>query len=93
LHAYVAGIRLIKKDLRFAEKSFAKWMREKDGTIVKKTVEAYARVFKLAPIVPDKGIQNVLQDLVRVRPDFKEYLGWPEPFRENGPLEKVLRER
>ena len=93
LRAYVAGIHRIKKDLRFAEKSFAKWMREKDATIVKKTVEAYARLFKPAPIVPDKGIQNVIQDLVRARPDFKEYLGWPEPFRENGPLEKVLREK
>jgi hypothetical protein len=89
----VAGIHLIKRDLRFAEKSFGKWMREKDGTIVKKTVEAYAGVFKPAPIVPDKGIQNVIQDLVKARPEFKEYIGWPEPFRENGPLEKVLREK
>lgn len=93
LRAYVAGIRRIKEDQRFAEKSFAKWMREKDGKIVKKTVEAYARVFKTAPVVPDKGIENVIQDLIRMRPEFKEYLGWPEPFRENGPLEKVLRER
>jgi NitT/TauT family transport system substrate-binding protein len=93
LRAYVAGIRLIKKDSRFAEKSFSKWMREKDGMIVKKTVEAYARVFKTEPIVPDKGIQNVIQDLMKARPEFKEYLGWPEPFRENGPLEKVLREK
>jgi len=93
LRAYVAGIHLIKKDLRFAEKSFAKWMREKDAAITKKTVEAYARLFKLAPIVPDKGIDNVIQDLVRARPDFKQYIGWPELFRENGPLEKVLKER
>ena len=93
LRAYVAGIRLIKKDLVFAEKSFSKWMREKNGTIVKKTVEAYARVFKPEPVVPDKGIQNVIQDLIRARPEFKEYIDWPEPFRENGPLEKVLRER
>jgi len=93
LRAYVAGIHLIKKDLRFAEKSFAKWMREKDAAITKKTVEAYARLFKLAPIVPDKGIDNVIQDLVRARPDFKQYIGWPELFRENGPLEKVLREK
>jgi NitT/TauT family transport system substrate-binding protein len=93
LRAYVAGIHLIKRNIRFAEKSFSKWMREKDGTIVKKTVEAYARVFKTQPIVPDKGIQNVIQDLIKARPDFKEYLGWPEPFRENGPLEKVLREK
>lgn len=93
LRAYVAGIHLIKKDLRFAEKSFSKWMREKDGKIIKKTVEAYARVFKPAPIVPDKGIQNVIHDLIKARPEFKEYIGWPEPFRENGPLEKVLKER
>ncbi|HYT57743.1 MAG TPA: ABC transporter substrate-binding protein [Verrucomicrobiae bacterium] len=93
LRAYVRGIHLIKKDLRFAEKSFAKWMREKDSTIAKKTVEAYARLFKPAPIVPDKGIDNVIQDLVKARPDFKQYIGWPEPFRENGPLEKVLKEK
>jgi len=93
LRAYVAGINLIKKDLRFAEKSFAKWMREKDVAITKKTVEAYARLFKPAPIVPDRGIDNVLQDLVKARPDFKQYLGWPELFRENGPLEKVLKEK
>lgn len=93
LHAYVAGIHLIKKDLRFAEKSFAKWMREKDSAVTKKTVESYARLFKTAPYVPDRGIANVIQDLVRARPDFKEYVGWPEPFRENGPLKNVLGEK
>jgi NitT/TauT family transport system substrate-binding protein len=93
LRAYVSGIHLIKKDRRFAEKSFTKWMREKDLTITRKTVESYARLFKTAPVVPDKGIENVIQDLVKARPEFKEYIGWPEPFRENGPLEKVLKER
>ncbi len=91
LRAYVAGIHLIRKDHRFAEKSFAKWMREKDPNIVKRTVGAYAKLFKPAPVVPDKGIENVIQDLIRARPDFKEYLGWPEPFRENGPLERALK--
>ena len=93
LKAYVAGIHLIKKDHRFAEKSFSKWMREKDPTIVKRTVGAYARLFKTAPVVPDKGIENVVQDLIKQRPEFKEYIGWPEPFRENGPLERALREK
>lgn len=93
LRAYVAAIQLIKKDQRFAEKSFAKWMREKDQAITRSTVQAYAKLFKANPIVPDKGIQNVLLDLVKARPDYKEYIGWPEPFRENGPLEKVLKER
>ncbi len=91
LRAYVAGIRLIKNNLSFAEKSFAKWMREKDPAITRKTVESYARLFKPAPIVPDKGIENVIQDLVKARPDFKDYVGWPEPFRENAPLKNVLR--
>lgn len=91
LRAYVAAIHLIKKDVRFAEKAFAKWMREKDAAITRKTVESYARLFKTAPVVPDKGINNVLQDLVKARPDFKQYLDWPELFRENGPLEKVLK--
>ena len=93
LRAYVAAIHLIRKDQNFAEKSFSKWLREKDPAIVKKSVAAYAGLFKPAPIVPDKGIENVVKDLVRKRPEFKEYLGWPEPFRENGPLEKVLREK
>jgi NitT/TauT family transport system substrate-binding protein len=93
LRAYVAGIHLIKKDHKFAEKSFSKWMREKDPSIVKKSVEAYARLFKTAPFVPDKGIENVVKDLIKARPEFKEYLGWPEPFRENWPLERALREK
>ncbi len=91
LRAYVAGIHLIKRDHRFAEKSFAKWMREKDLAIAKRTVQAYARLFKPAPFVPDKGIENVINDLIRMRPEFKEYLNWPEPFRENGPLERALK--
>jgi NitT/TauT family transport system substrate-binding protein len=93
LRAYVKGILLTKKDRLFAEKSFAKWMREKDPAITRKTVESYARLFKAAPVVPDKGIENVVRDLVGMRPAFKEYIGWPEPFRENGPLERALRER
>jgi len=93
LRAYVAGIHLIKKNHQFAEKSFAKWMREKDAAITQRTVQAYAKLFKSAPIVPDKGINNVVLDLVRARPDFKEYIDRPEPFRENGPLERVLKER
>ena len=91
LRAYVGGIHLIKKNHPFAEKSFAKWMREKDSAITKRSVEAYAKLFKTAPIVPDKGINNVVLDLIKARPDFKEYLDRPEPFRENGPLERAMK--
>ena len=91
LRAYVAGIHLLKKDKGFGEKSFAKWLREKDAKVVKRSVAAYASLFKPAPFVPDIGIENVVKDLIRSRPEFKEYLGWPEPFRENGPLQQALR--
>jgi len=93
LRAYVAGIHLIREDHHFAEKSFSKWLREKDPAIVKTSVAAYARLFKPAPVVPDKGIENVIKDLLSKRPEFKQYLGWPEPFRENGPLKRVLAEK
>ena len=93
LRAYVGAIQLIKKNHLLAEKSFAKWMREKDAAITRRTVQAYARVFKSAPVVPDKGIQNVVLDLVKTRPEFKDYLDRPEPFRENGPLQQALREK
>src|SRR5215468_82736 len=93
LRGYIAGINLIKRDHGFAQKSFAKWMREKDLAIVKKTVETYARLYKPVPYVPDKGIDNVLKDMVVKRPELKQYLGWPEFFRENKPLETVLREK
>jgi len=93
LTGYVESIRMIKREHRLAEQSFAKWLREKDPKIVKHAVHAYSRLFKTAPYVPDKGIENVVKDLVTMRPEFKEYLGWPEPFRENGPLERVLRQK
>ena len=90
LRAYVAGIQLIKKDASFAEKSFAKWLREKDAYLIKTTVEAYSKIFKLTPYVPDKGIENVMKDLANRRPVSKEFFGRPELFRDNGPLEKAL---
>ena len=57
---------------------------------VKKTVEAYSRIFKLTPYVPDKGIDNVMKDLANRRSVPKEFIGRFELFRDNGPLEKAL---
>ena len=90
LRAYVNAIQRIKRDPQFAEKTFAKWLREKDPALIKKTVEAYGKLFKPIPNVPDKGIENVLKDLANRRPVPKEFLGRYELFRDNGPLERVL---
>jgi NitT/TauT family transport system substrate-binding protein len=90
LRAYVAGIQLIKRDATFAEKSFTKWLRERDANLVKKTVEAYSKIFKPIPNVPDKGIENVLKDLASRRPVPKEFIGHPELFRDTGPLDRVI---
>jgi NitT/TauT family transport system substrate-binding protein len=90
LRAYVAGIRLIKKDQGLAEKSLVKWLRETDPIAVKKTVEVYSRLFKPSPYVPDKGLDNVMKDLANRRSVPKEFIGRFELFRDNGPLEKAL---
>jgi NitT/TauT family transport system substrate-binding protein len=90
LRAYVAAIQLIRKDRTFAEKSLTKWVRERDPVLVKSTVEAYGKLFKASPYVPDKGIENVLKDLANRRPVPKEFFGRPELFRDNVPLEKAL---
>lgn len=90
IRAYVAAIQLIKKDQAFAERTFAKWLREKDPYLIKKTVESYVKLFKSAPYVPDKGIETVLKDLGSRRPIPREFIGHPELFRDNGPLERAI---
>lgn len=90
LRAYVAAIQLIKKDQNFAEKTFAKWLREKDPYLIKKTVDSYAKLFKSPPYVPDRGIETVMKDLANRRPIPKEFIGRYDLFRDNGPLEKAL---
>ena len=92
LRAYVAGIRSIKKDQALAEKSFSKWLKETDPFVIRKSVEAYTRIFKPLPYVPEKGIENVLKDLANRRAVSKEFFVGPELFRDNRPLEKALRE-
>jgi ABC-type nitrate/sulfonate/bicarbonate transport system substrate-binding protein len=90
LDAYIAAIQLIKKDTSFAERSLAKWTREKDPYILTKSVEGFVPIFKSAPYVPDKGIESVLKDLATRRSVPKEFIGRPELFRDNGPLQRAL---
>jgi len=90
LNAYVAGIQLIKKDQSFAERSLIKWTKDKESPALSKSVEAFRRIFKAAPYVPDKGIETIVKDLANQRPIAKEFIGHPELFRDNGPLEKAL---
>lgn len=90
LGAYIAGIRLIKKDSNSAQRSLAKWTRESDSYVLTKTIEGFAPVFKSAPFVPDKGIENVLKEMANRRSVPKEFIGRPELFRDNGPLQRAL---
>ena len=59
--------------------------------MVTPSVESHRRIFKAAPFVPDKGIDNVLKDLASRRSVPREFFGRPELFRENAPLERVRR--
>jgi NitT/TauT family transport system substrate-binding protein len=90
LRAYVAAMQVIRQDVAFAEKTFAKWLRESDPALIKKTVEAYTKIFKPVPRVPDKGIETVIKDLASRRNIPKEFLNRPDLFRDNVPLERVL---
>jgi hypothetical protein len=40
--------------------------------------------------VPDKGIENVVKDLASRRNVSKEFIGRPELFRDNLPLDRAL---
>ena len=55
-----------------------------------KSLETHARIFKATPYVPDKGIENVLKDLANRRNVPKEFMGRPELFRDNAPLDRAL---
>jgi len=90
LNAYVMAIRMIKKDPNLAEQTLIKWLKEKRTSNLTKSADAFVRLFKPVPYVPDKGIENVLRDLVRQRNVPKEFFGHPELFRDNGPLERAL---
>ena len=90
LNVYVSAIQLIKKDPKLAERTLIKWLKEKESANLTKSVEAFVRLFKPVPYVPDKGIENVLKDLANQRPVPKEFVGHPELFRDHGPLERAL---
>ena len=90
LSAYVAGIQLIKKDTNLGVRSLMKWTKDKESPVLHKSVEAFGRIFKAAPYVPDKGIESIVKDLANQRPVAKEFIGHPELFRDNGPLERAL---
>jgi ABC-type nitrate/sulfonate/bicarbonate transport system substrate-binding protein len=90
LNTYVSAIQLIKKDSKLAERTLIKWLKEKESANLTTSVEAFVRLFKPVPYVPDKGIENVLKDLANQRPVPKEFVGHPELFRDHGPLERAL---
>ena len=90
LNAYVNAIQLIKKDQRLAERALIKWLKEKESPNLTKSLEAFVRLFKPVPYVPDKGIENILRDLALQRSVPKDFIGHPELFRDNGPLERAL---
>jgi NitT/TauT family transport system substrate-binding protein len=90
LNAYVLALQMIRKDQKVAERALVKWLKEKESPNMTKSLEAFIRLFKPVPNVPDKGIENILRDLARQRPVPKEFIGHPELFRDNGPLERAL---
>jgi NitT/TauT family transport system substrate-binding protein len=92
LRAYVDSIHLIKKDRSFTEKAFTKWLRQSDPEIVKRTVQVYTDLFKRVPTVTDGGIKAVLEELNESSPVPKELMNRPDYFRDQAPLERIVKE-
>ena len=92
LKGFVEGISQIKKDRVLAQKIYKKYYQERDDTIVDKVVDVYAKLFKRVPYVPDRGIETVVGELALRVSVPKEFLGRPEMFRDNGPLQKLAKE-
>jgi NitT/TauT family transport system substrate-binding protein len=92
LKAYVEAISQIKKDRILAKKIYKKYYQERDDTIVDKVVNVYAKLFKRIPYVPDRGIETVVHELSLRTPLPKEYIGRPDIFRDNKPLEKLAKQ-
>lgn len=90
LKAYVEAIHLMKRDHASAERVFAKWLRQNDPVVARKTVEAYANLFKPVPKVSDRGIKAVLEEMSLNSPVPKELMARPDYFRDNGPLDKLI---
>jgi NitT/TauT family transport system substrate-binding protein len=89
LNTYVTATQIIKKDPKLAERTLVKWLKERESANLTRSVEEFVRLFKPIPYVPDKGIENVLKDLANQRPVPKEFIGHPELFRDNLPLERA----
>jgi NitT/TauT family transport system substrate-binding protein len=92
LRAYVESIHLIKKDRTFTEKVLAKWLRQSDTEVAKRTVQAYAELFKRVPTVTDGGIKSVLEELAESTSVPKEIMNRPDYFRDPAPLERLVKE-
>jgi len=92
LKAYTSAIQLIKKDHTAAERAIVKMLRGMDSEVVKKTVDTYAPLFKAVPKVPDKGLEAVLTELAQRSPVPKEMMDRLDYYRDNGPLDKLVKE-
>ena len=92
LKGFVEGIAQIKKDRILAKKIYKKYYQENDDVIADKVVDVYARLFKRIPYVPDRGIDTVVSELAMRVPVPKEFIGHPEVYRDNRPLEKLAKE-
>jgi ABC-type nitrate/sulfonate/bicarbonate transport system substrate-binding protein len=92
LKAYVESIHLIKKDPSIAEKSFAKWLRQSNPEIIKRTVQVYGELFKRVPTVTDAGVNAVVEELGESSPSAKKFINRPDYFRDSAPLEKLVKQ-
>ena len=79
IRAYVRGIHRARTDREFTYKSMAKYTKIQDQSVLQKAYDFYmSKVLEKAPYINMTGVQNVLDDLVKIVPAAKN--ARPEQF-------------
>jgi NitT/TauT family transport system substrate-binding protein len=92
LKAYTEAIHVIKTDGALAKRVYAKEYRESDAAVVDKIVTVYSGLFKSIPTVPASGLETVIHEAVARKPLPSEAFRQPDFYKDDAPLQKIIKE-
>jgi ABC-type nitrate/sulfonate/bicarbonate transport system substrate-binding protein len=92
LKAYTEAIHVIKTDSALAKRVYAKEYRESDAAVVDKIVTVYSGLFKSIPSVPASGLETVIREAAARKPLPSEAFRQPDFYKDDAPLQKIVKE-
>ncbi len=98
LRAFVEGIHLFRTDKAAAVKVLSKYAKTDDGELLEAYYREYATVFPKVPYPTLKGIQVILDDIAKQKPDARKVkpedvvdLRFVRELEESGYIERLYR--